>query len=60
MTSEYLLDLRDDFLDGMRTDANMFQPGSYSKVGTPVIQTPHFQFNSQQINLSFDLQEGVK
>jgi len=60
MSTEYLSDLGDDFLDGIRTDANMFQPGSYSMVGTPAIQIPHFQFNSHQINLSFDLQEGVK
>lgn len=57
MSTEYLLDLGYDFLDGMRTDTNMFQPGSYSTAGTPAIQIPHFQFNSHQINLSFDLQE---
>lgn len=57
MSTEYLPDLGYDFLDGMRTDTNTFQPGSYSTAGTPAIQIPHFQFNSHQINLSFDLQE---
>lgn len=59
MSWNCLSDLWSFFRDDPGTDLKMFPPAAHSPQGTPAVQTTHFQFNSQQINLFLTYRKGL-